>query len=83
MQAQSSSGKAAEAAAVSSLAWVLDGSGVAVMDSCGRLVLLDIHGATYCIQPAAQLGRQFAQVAQATAPLLAPAPQRRVIMLPA
>lgn len=69
MQAQSSSSMAAEAAALSSLAWVLDGSGVAVMDSCGRLALLDIHGATYCIQPASQPGRQLAQVAQARPPL--------------
>ena len=74
MQAQSSGDVAAEAAALSSLDWVLDGSGVAVMDSCGRLALLDIHGVAYSIQSAARPGCQPGQLAQAR-PLLAPAGQ--------
>lgn len=52
-------------AALSSLAWTPDGSGVAVMDSCGRLALLDIHGVAFAIQPAARFGHKPSQVAPA------------------
>lgn len=72
MQAHSSADASAGAVALSSVDWVLDGSGVAVMDSCGRLALLDIHGVTYSIQSAAQPGWQPGQLAQARL-LLAPA----------
>ena len=74
MQAQSSSDVSPEAVALSSLDWALDGSGVAVMDSCGRLALLDIHGVAYSIRATARPGRQPGQIAQAR-PLLAPALQ--------
>ena len=70
MQAQSSGDASPGAVALSSLDWVLDGSGVAVMDSCGRLALLDVHGVVYSIQSAARPARQPSQVAQAK-PLLA------------
>lgn len=75
MQAQCS-GDVSPGAALSSLDWVLDGAGVAVMDSCGRLALMDIHGVTYSIQLAARPGRQPGQAVQAR-PLLAPASKRR------
>lgn len=60
-----SSNVGAATAALSSVAWTPDGSGVAVMDSFGRLALLDIHGTAFPIQPAARLGRKPAQVAPA------------------
>lgn len=76
MQAQSSDDASPGAAALTSLDWVLDGSGVAVMDSCGRLALLDIHGVTYSIQSAAGPGQQPGQAVQARL-LLAPGPKGR------
>ena len=45
-------------AAVSSLAWLPDGSSAAVMDCAGRLALLDIHGAAHVIQPICQLNQK-------------------------
>lgn len=63
--APSSNGVGTRVAALSSLAWTPDGSGVAVMDSCGRLALLDIHGVAFKIRPAARFGHKAAQVAAA------------------
>lgn len=81
--ALSSTGIDAEAVALSSLAWTPDGSGVAVMDSCGRLALLDVHGATYSIQLAVRLGQQPAQVAHVKHLLaLALKGHKQLIMLP-
>ena len=81
--ASSSTGIDAEAVALSSLAWTPDGSGVAVMDSCGRLALLDVHGATYSIQLAVRLGQQPAQVAHVKHLLaLALKGHKQLIMLP-
>ena len=62
--AQSQATGTAESAAVSSLAWLPDGSGVAVMDCAGRLALLDIHGAIHVIQPMTQLKQKQAQVSK-------------------
>ena len=61
--APSSNAVGVGATALSSLAWIPDGSGVAAMDSCGRLALLDSHGAIVLIQSAAQLGHKPSQVA--------------------
>ena len=58
-------GNSAEAAMLCSLAWVPDGSSVAVMDKWGNLALLDVHGTAHCLLPVATLAHKQKQVSAA------------------
>ncbi len=49
-------------ATLCSLAWMPDGSAVAVMDKCGNLALLDVQGTVHRLQPAASLSQKQPQV---------------------
>ncbi len=49
-------------AVLCSLAWMPDGSALAVMDKWGNLALLDVHGAVHRLQQVASPAQQHQQV---------------------
>ena len=59
---QQKAAPAAEQASPCSLAWLPDGSALAVMDSLGNTALLDVHGTQHCLQQAALPSQKPQQV---------------------
>ena len=72
-------GTSAEAAMLCSLAWIPDGSSVAVMDKWGNLALLDVHGTAHCLLPVATLAHKQKQVSAAEDPCFAKFPCRSAV----